>query len=265
MPSEQVCFTVTGEFLTNLSRTIWADEGAPEKALRILEAAFPEMPQSAMFDVLTGKQRLDGDSNTGITLQPDDEPVSQHGNVRALVAVLKKFRDQADEGEDWKQMVTGQTRLVVSPRGRVEVPVRRTRNNRLDADLDDIPYREAGVNVLRRKFFEEDTNRQRMERGVEEVEVVPPKPERSITSGTGWLSPDGKFYPCEYGGHDDLEFQLGCGRSRLEELGWVKLQNGNFLWDFSGHFEPTQRQIDLVFDYCRKNNTPMPYAFEEKE
>lgn len=259
-------FTVTGEFLTDLSRTLWADEGEPEKALRILEAAFPEMSKSTMFEVLVGKQRLDGDSNAGITLQPDDEPVSQHGNERALEAVLRKFRDQADEGEDWKQMATGQTRIVPSPKGRVEVPVRRTRNNRLNADLVNIPYREADAEVLRKKFYDTDTNRQRCEQGIEEAESPsPPKPKRSITTATGWLSPGGKFYPCAYGCHHEVAFRLGYREPMLEKLGWVKLQNGNFFWDFTTHFEPTQRQIDLVFDYCRENHLPLPRVFGGKD
>lgn len=263
---EQVCFTVTGEFLTVLSRTLWADEGEPEKALRILEAAFPDMPQADVFDVLTGKKRLGGDSSTGITLQPDDEPVSQHGNERALVAVLRKFRDQADEGEDWKQMATGQTRLVASPRGKVEVPVRRARNGRVDADLADIPYREANVDVLRKKFYHDDTNRQRRELGVDEAELPPPpEPERAITTDTGWLSPDGKFYPCEYGQHDVWAFRLGFEEYRLERLGWVKLQSGKVLWNFTGRFEPTQPQIDAVFDFCKERGEKMPAGFLPKE
>lgn len=265
-------FTVTGEFLTNISRTLWADEGEPEKALHILQAAFPEMPQSAMFDVLTGKQRLVGDSNAGILLEPDDALASEHGNNLSLESVLKRFRNRADKGEDWMQMATRQTELVSSPKGLVEVPRRRTKYNEakmcrsLDVDLEDIPHREVGPFDRERKFFDADTNRQRQELNVEEAEPpTPPRPERSITTDTGWLAPDGKYYPCDYGQHDVWAYRLGFEEERqLEKLGWVKVQRGSFYRNLLGRGEPTQRQVDMVFDYCQKTGEKLPYWIGEE-
>lgn len=62
---------VEGEFLTNITRQLWADEGKPEKAFNILEAAFPTMTKADKFAILIGEKKLTGDSNKGCNLIKD--------------------------------------------------------------------------------------------------------------------------------------------------------------------------------------------------
>ena len=39
MSANQIAFVVDGEWLTNICRQLWADEGNPDKALDLLDAA----------------------------------------------------------------------------------------------------------------------------------------------------------------------------------------------------------------------------------
>ena len=92
----------------------------------------------------------------------------------------------------------------------------------------------------------------------------PPKAEDAITTDCGWLSPEGKFYPCEYGGHVSLAYDLcGDGSEReLEQLNWIKVQNGKFhRVDYDK--PPTQRQRNLVFDWSQAKGVKMPWLCVE--
>ena len=56
-----------------------------------------------------------------------------------------------------------------------------------------------------------------------------PQPE-ALRQSAGWLAPDGRFWPCEYGGHSELERELSFeiyGEygtwNTIENRGWVKI------------------------------------------
>jgi hypothetical protein len=81
---------------------------------------------------------------------------------------------------------------------------------------------------------------------------------------SGWLSPSGKLYYCNDTGHEDLadliEEELGgkCDRvsaqSWVIDAGWIKLHypEGFILREYS-HPDPTQKQLDFMFDYIEKH------------
>lgn len=81
----------------------------------------------------------------------------------------------------------------------------------------------------------------------------------TIDSDNGWLSPDGKFYGCQYHGHDALAYELlGRGSYHLEDLGYAKIQrhplNDEFAWawhlgEWEGRIKPTYIQKKMVVDY----------------
>lgn len=59
----------------------------------------------------------------------------------------------------------------------------------------------------------------------------------------GWLSPDGRHYPCKCGEHSTLAYNIGGGEFHLEHEGWVKVayedeEDGYFL----GMMRPTAEQ-----------------------
>ena len=87
----------------------------------------------------------------------------------------------------------------------------------------------------------------------------------------GWLSPDGKFYPCQWMEHIwvarvllyDMFGEEGRDKDegKLEDMGWIKISQGNA-------FEPprrraTTRQRNLVFDYFAEQGKPIPFWWED--
>ena len=77
---------------------------------------------------------------------------------------------------------------------------------------------------------------------------------------TGWLAPNGDWYPCEYTGHlrlaDDLWHSMGQAwvpdvEQKLLKMGWLKIQGVMFLehgflfhWDYKhGHLTLEQVQV----------------------
>jgi len=265
---ETLQFGIDGEWFTNLVRSLWADEGEPDKALRIMKSAFPDAPESFIIDILTGKKKLVGDSRKELLVGPDDVEKSACGNDLSVEAVFSKMRGKLEKETETlanvSQMLAGDTVFVASKSGRVEIPRRAAKDNdslapfsglRNEVDLDSIPHREAPVMRKPEGFWPSKLE--------DDGEWTPPVGSNEITSDTGWLSPEGKFHGCGYMGHIELARDLEEDEIRLEKKGWVKLQNNDLTWDHSGRFMPTQRQIDLVFDWFRKQDKPMPKDFVE--
>lgn len=63
-------------------------------------------------------------------------------------------------------------------------------------------------------------------------------------SGAGWLSPEGKFYPCDFQGHSRVaEYILKVSDDQLERGGWVHVAGPEArLWTEYHH--PTEAQRD---------------------
>ena len=273
--SYTVHFRIEGEWLTDLVRSLWADEGEPEKAINILQAAFPTMEQGDMVAILTGSKQLTGmsDDENGLDLVPDTTTESKYGNSLGLkqrFSVLQAaLKEKTEEAADMTQFAVHDTVGVPSAKGLVVVPRRRTRMGGLtgsqvyldpDVDLETIPHYECRA-ILGMPYGTKDGSLDETEkkglRGLweakeEEKPGPPPEPFYTITTDTGWLSPDGKFYPCAYQGHVSLAYELGFDVHRLETFGWLKFQRSDIFWNFlDGKFKPTQQQIDLVWDWCQ--------------
>lgn len=96
-----------------------------------------------------------------------------------------------------------------------------------------------------------------------EIEFIkkyfPLKPSEPKESA-GWLSPDGKFYPCKYHEHRGLAKSLSAhyyndidnGERKLETEGWIKVYADGLLgYDFIGHRDlsqiVTKQQKEFLF------------------
>jgi len=278
-------FTVTGEFLTQISRQLWADERQPEKAINLLKEGLHGITMEQVLAILTGSKKLVGssDDEDGVGFVDDDATVSENGFKLALTDQFTRFREREDELEDEVQFATRQTELVPSPKGLVEVPRRRTKIYhkttgprvalKEDVDLEKIPHRECTPYIKQEHVFRPESQLKRAQQDLEpgppydmlkDQELPPsppPEPEYEITTDCGWLSPDGKFYRCIYMEHISLAQRLGLDEVRLEKLGWIKVQDNRFFGDLLSDDENakvTQKQRDLVFDYCRKTGTELP-------
>lgn len=78
----------------------------------------------------------------------------------------------------------------------------------------------------------------------------------------GWLSREGKFYPCLLCKHDsksiEIEERLKLPNS-LEKLGWIRCHDHENIWSFAAntyngkqYMRPTQMQIKWLIEngYC---------------
>lgn len=67
----------------------------------------------------------------------------------------------------------------------------------------------------------------------------------------GWLSPEGVYYPCGFGNHDEAAREIAGVSSSycLEERGWLHITDSQ-LW-LEGAL--TQPQIDTLFDMLMVN------------
>lgn len=107
---------------------------------------------------------------------------------------------------------------------------------------------------------------------VEREETAPPPappPEPTLDTQDGWLSPEGKLYPCAYSGHNDLAERLGWDHVR-EKAGWVRLSSfeGGVHWmpvqvhepgglgapprpqEYRGLESATEEQKATIVDWC---------------
>ena len=257
MREEKICFHIDGESFTDLVRSIWADEDEPAKALNILEAGFPNLAEADRYAILCGDKKLLGDSREGLQLVPDDVKQSKHGNSLHAKDVIAKQAPRIDRLEDQYQLAAGQVARVASPKGLVEIPQRRLKAwRRGDATLETVPYRltERAEVLANEGMFAHSEE-------AEEAEQEPsPKPDKYISGADGWLAPDGKFYRCGVQEHIALSDALGKTCEQLEKLGWIKLSGGKA---FEPEKQATQAQIDLVYDWCKKEKITQPYWLED--
>jgi len=289
-------FTITGEFLTSLSRQLWADERQPEKAINLLKEDLHGITMEQVLAILTGSKKLTGNSDdeNGVEFVDDNATVSENGFPLGLKDLIARFRAKEDRLEDEVQFFSKNTELVPSPKGLVEVPRRRTKvyhkstGNRVglkeDVDLEKIPHRECSPRIRQEHMLRPVSQLRREEQGLEPgtaafnaLEEPPPPPppppaEAEISTDCGWLAPDGRFYACGYGAHLDLAHRLNehvetsNSELRLEKLGWAKIQSGQvFLDNYDRETCVTQTQRDRIFDWCTKTGRELPFWMKPEE
>lgn len=121
------------------------------------------------------------------------------------------------------------------------------------------------------------------DKGVIKSRVICPESHDRVTSGNGWLSPKGNFYPCKYHEHLNLASRIrrmtegrafGNSEYELEAEGWIKVQTiDKRVWffhnsDSSGETrpkKPTKAQVRAVTDYCVANKCMdcLPHWWED--
>lgn len=76
-----------------------------------------------------------------------------------------------------------------------------------------------------------------------------------ISKESGWLAPDGTFYPCEYGYHEKWAEQNGLSTMQMEKQGWLRLRWAK--WE-GNEGRLTQSQLDFLWDWSQANKVDMP-------
>lgn len=76
------------------------------------------------------------------------------------------------------------------------------------------------------------------------------------------LSPEGRFYLAEPWKHEQVAYELtGEDWDDLARLGWLRIAGGSVHYAFS-YGEPTQAQLDAIFDYTEFMGWRIDQAFE---
>lgn len=220
-------FTITGEFLTAISRNLWA-EGACSKALRMLIHGLHGFTEENALAVLTGRKKLVGENT--LQLVKDNAKTDNRGlKLPRSVAEMARLKDSEIESlrREKNEIVSG-----VSERfDRIEKDVLESCG---DFDLMDKLQDSVGPGYS-------------------------PKPTKDFLKWeNGWLSPDGNFYGCGYQRHIALAEDLGLEGTAIEDAGWIKLQNGGWLYPFYLKKQGVkQAQIDTLFDWHQTNKVEM--------
>jgi hypothetical protein len=95
-------------------------------------------------------------------------------------------------------------------------------------------------------------------------------PTTAITTDTGWLSPEGLFYPCRYAGHAHVAWALGYtdnpSNHSIEINGWVRLGvSDDKQYFFGEHTLFTDAQKKLVEAWCKSKKIELPFWLTEKD
>lgn len=298
MQSETVHFVVTGEFITEKARDFWNDEDDPERALTLLESV-RGLSESQRLDVIEGRSKLIGDSSKGIQIVPDQKK----GKVlKEIVKKLKAERDEArDERDDLVQMAIGDTVGFGSPTGLRQVPRRkteqRTYSGTRQATLGDYEFDDVladpetpvvagrGTKPLRiwtqsepsgyfRRLSEGGGDPEDDEPEEEEKRPAPPPAEDKIRrndseGAQGWVSPEGKFYPCGYAQHALTAWKLGLTDNpqnhSIEISGWARLGvTGGEQYFFGEHVLFGEKVRATIKAYCLEQKIELPYWLREE-
>lgn len=276
-------FVIDGEFITQQARSLWNDEDEQAKAFNLLKCLHG-ITGAQCLDILEGRKKLIGDSDTGVELVDDNAACR---SIEDTLAKIKAERDEArDERADLVQMVTGDTVGVASPTGRREIPRRKSTKARSmlgrtttvadGYEFDDLAKDDAKpLRIWRQSEYTGPSGIDLRDVELEDDEepIAPPKPpppvaQNKITSDTGWLSPAGEFYPCSYAQHAQVAYALGLTDSQynhgVDPAGWVRLGvTDNRQYFFGEHSLFNDVQNALIRAYCAGNKIELPYWLTE--
>jgi hypothetical protein len=229
-------FSVTGEFITGISRNLWA-EGEHAKAIKLLVDGVRGFSECMALEVVTGQKKLVGTNL--LKLVKDNATKDDRGLdlPKSAAAAFTKNREALDEA-------TKEAAEVARAASETFADIE-------DAVLADADKRSQARAVENRIDAHWDR--------IGKVLGYVPKPEPTTEYekwDAGWMAPNGKFYGCKYHGHIALAEELDITEPDCEREGWLKLQNDIWVrpWlymeRYGGHI--TQLQLDALFDWHQK-------------
>lgn len=265
--TQTVHFTVDPTGLTRLVREMWA-EGSYDKCLNLLAATKhgEPLPIAVQYEIIRGKKRFalfNGDPDSFCieaddwkpgagSRYPDPEPSklaawlkeqSRLETDREMARILRGRGiedDIDDEGE---------------PRRTITAPKMMKRFAGFDS-LDDMNH----AMLMKRNIPTIDETVAAMH-SRDERDGKKPRPDLTLSAEMGWLLPDGKYYAClTKMEHVWLAAQFGKTEAQAEYAGWIKttkdLMGERHI--FKGKRDPTQSQLNTLFDWCEKHKAKLP-------
>jgi hypothetical protein len=246
----QAHFTITGAFVTQHARKLWA-EGHAAEALRFLMEDMEGMTEEIALLICTGKKKLVG-KNAEIGLE-DDKATTDSRDIPlpSAIEVFMRKDFKTKEAERDLNVVLGISRDVEEAWG--VTPVGKMPRIQMQTIWDrkkPTPEEQQQANLILDGMIQEMIDRTSPEAKEN------PEPDIELEAESGWLSPEGDFFPCHYRGHITLANRLGDGEFALESSGWLKLSARR--WYRSDYEKPvTQKQFDSIVEWCTKHKAKM--------
>lgn len=280
---EKVYFRVDFAGMTQHVRSLWA-EGSYWKCVETLDAL--GIPQRYFYAVVDGGMKLvqDPDGKEGVDgmLAKDNwKPklsachYQRYPKYEDLSKILNQQRDWAMKYLDsayieildlWKEY--NNTRYNGQ---RSDEIIRQLQTYPVEIlefagiDMDTFVY-EAKYNPIANKFeFDADKSipglpsvDEYIKHQLELDKAPKPKPDQTFSIPTGWILPNGKFYGCGWMDHGYISYEVAkLNPEKAQKKGWIKithpLNQPKDLKIYYGDKEPTQKQLDTLFDWQQKH------------
>lgn len=250
--TETVHFTVCPKWLTAFVRSVWA-EGSYQRAFNIINAAFPTMPPDMKHGIIRGTHQLvraKGRDKTAINVVTDrwkpnltrcsyghyPDPDVVRANPIYTIA-------------DWLNHIALKVQKTET---KAERPM-------MFAGYESLEEMNLAFLVKRNlptveSYIEAQASRN-------ERANVKPVADPTLSADMAWILPDGKFYPCLTAQeHAWLASRFQLTEGEAEAMGWIKITKDlfNATHIFKGAKNPTQAQINTVFDWCHKHSKELP-------
>lgn len=270
-------FKINFEGMTGLIRDIWA-EGNFHKCLDVLDS-FMDVSQKDREDIIRGKRKLaqdpDGkDGVDGLVVDDNWQPNLDH-------CAYGIYPDPKEMPEITRKLYTYKSLYLryAIPEARRLLDERKTCVNgprlaEIDMHMNMFPdevFETLGFDrdhLKYQDYYEENPINNKLgidldayiKRQLELDKMPMPKPDKDFSQPLGWILPTGKFYSCGYMEHDWLAGKIGnspsFSRTEAAKMGWIEIthplgQENNFEIYF-GAKEPTQKQLDTLFDWQQK-------------
>jgi hypothetical protein len=263
-----VHFKICPKWLTGFVRDVWA-EGSYQKSFNIINAAFPEMRDEIKFAIISGSKKLVQDKHDKESmnianddwkpdlsrchngLYPDPEEVRNNAvyTARDLEEYLERKNPTPPKLDRAEFIENNDLPDLKEVR----------REMKMFAGYDSLEEMNQALLFKRSIPTPEHYVETQMSR--DERAGQKPKPDKTLLADLGWITPDGKFYACLTAmEHVWLADQFGLSEREAELAGWIKITRGIDMVRhvFQGEKEPTQKQIDTVFQWCEKHKTKLP-------
>lgn len=257
-------FQISGRYITYLARCHW-HENNPLAAFNTLHAAIPELTLEQTYNILEGRQTLQGWNE--ITLEPDNTPmptskdIKQQENKSAeetekLYAQLSEFWDILDDhlGSDESEEL----------RTYFNQPDKYWNQTKKISTLDYL-FNNAKMQMQAAGLGELDELLEGQKELWEGTANLATKPDNTYPKPSGWLNPAGDYYPCTAYQHIALASELAPEQQNpekyLEEQGWAKCSRKQ--WHTMKPL--TKKQQDALFDWCLVHEPELTLEFNGRK
>lgn len=257
METKELHFSISGEWLTDMVRKLYWYENKTYHHVEeiLLSSLIPidenhssaEEMKNIVFDIIYGRKKLIGDSESGINIKEDNDPIA----IKSLEQIRNKYNTLNNSNKD----------------------IINKYNNFIEWLTDnDYEYlikrfqKESKIAIIE-NYEDNDSCQDTVNSFLEQAHI-----EKEYDNNYGWLDPRGNFYPVDWGNHqtwayhklkeinsDAVNNMIRCYNAGdyLIEEGWILLHNpalGIAKPTCSPNKHITKAQKEFLYDYYIERN-----------